>query len=84
MTIEDTPTGWRRYRCRCGYRWETPRVFPDDDPRCRVCDRPAEAVTEAVAVAVTTTLPTVAEAASERHDCVTVNIHGEKADEHRR
>ena len=59
--LDIPPTGWRRYRCRCGYRWETPRVFPDDDPRCRVCDRPAEAVTEAVAVAVTTTLPTGAD-----------------------
>lgn len=58
MTLEATPAGWRRYRCRCGYCWETPTVFPDDDPRCRVCDEPAVAVTEALPASSTTPLTT--------------------------
>lgn len=48
MTRDDAPPGWRRYRCRCGYRWETPLSFPDDDPQCRRCGLPAVAVSERI------------------------------------
>ncbi len=44
----EIPSRWRRYRCRCGYRWEEPRRLSRGESECPVCSKPAVAVTEAV------------------------------------
>ncbi len=40
--------GWRRYRCCCGHRWETPVRVGDVQTECPSCDGDAVAVTESV------------------------------------